>query len=82
MDWSRVRWVLDQESDAPKNCDHTLEWIKTVLTEMIFSIDVFTRFPQSYNTVEADKSYTMMTFKKCYGITVEGENTLLESGLG
>ena len=59
MDWSPVRWVLDEESNALENCDHTLEWIKTVLTEMKFSIDAFTHFPQGYDAVEADKSYKL-----------------------
>ena len=54
---------------------------------MKVSIDTFTCFPQGYDAVESDKSYTMMTdfarriFKTSYGITVEGANMLLESGL-
>ena len=55
---------------------------------MEFSIDTFNRFPQGYNAVEADRSYTMMTdlsrqnFNTSYGITVAGAEILLESGFG
>jgi len=88
MAWSRVRWVLNNKSDGSENRDHTLKWIQTLSKEMIFSIEAFTFFPQGYDAVDADKSYTMMTdfsrriFKKHYWITVEGASILLESGLG
>ena len=55
---------------------------------MNVSIKTFTRFPQGYNAVEADRSYTLITnfsrqmFNTSYGITVEWGKKMLESGLG
>ena len=79
---------MDKESDGSENRDHTLQWIQTVLKELFFSIDAFTRFPHGYDVVEADKAYTLMTefsrriLNKSYGITVEGTTIWLESSLG